>query len=164
MTRVLSFAKSSNDPLLSLVMQEQRLYCNSIYSHLVNPKINVSIDVRITIKDLDLRLINNVIRAQGRLIHSEFPLDVQTSLFIPSRSRLVDLIVQHIHNTHFHCGLSQTLSVYRLSFWSPKIRTRVKSLLLRCVTCHRHRAKTMAKSPLPPLPAERVQWQCRLEP
>ena len=140
-------------------MQEQRLHCNSIYSHLVNPKINVSIDFKNTIKDLNLHLINNVIRAQGRLIHSELPLDAQTPLFIPNCSRLVDLIVQYIHNTHFHCGVSQTLSVYRPSFWSPKIRTRVKSLLLRCVTCRRQRAKTIAKPPLPPLPAERVQWQ-----
>ena len=158
-TKVLSFAKSSNDPLLSLVMQEQRLHCNSIYSYLANPKINVSIDVKKTIKDLNLHLINNVIRAQGRLIHSEVPLDAQTPLFIPNRSRLVDLIVQHIHNTHFHCGVSYTLSVYRLSFWSPKICTRVKSLLLWCVTCRRQKAKTIAKPPLPPLPAERVQWQ-----
>ena len=49
--------------------------------------------------------------------------------------------------------------MFCLSFWSPKIRTRVKSLLLRCVTCRRQRAKIIAKPPLPPLPAERVQWQ-----
>ena len=159
MSKVLSFIKSKSDPLLSLVMQEQRLHCNLIYSYLANPKINVSIDFKNTIKDLNLHLINNVIRAQSRLIHSELSLDAQTPLFIPYRSRLVDLIVQHIHNTHFHCGLSHTLSVFRLSFWSPKIHTRVKSLLLRCVNCCRQRAKTIGKPPLPPLPAERVQWQ-----
>ena len=86
-------------------------------------------------------------------MNSELPLDAQTPLFIPNRSRSVDLIVQHMHNTHFHCGVSHTLPVFRLSFWSPK------SLLLRCVTCRRQRAKTIAKPPLPPLPAERVQWQ-----
>ena len=43
MTKVLSFTKSSSDPLLSLVMQEQRLHCNSIYTYLSNPRINVSI-------------------------------------------------------------------------------------------------------------------------
>ena len=159
MSKVLSFIKSKSDPSLSLFMQEQRLHCNSIYSYLANPKINISIDVKNMIKDLNLHLINNVIRAQGRLIHSELPVDAQTPLFIPNHSRLVDLIVQHIHNTHFHCGVSHTLSVFRLSFWSPKIRTRVKSLLLRRVTCRRQRAKPIAKPPLPPLPAERVQWQ-----
>ena len=55
MSKVLSFTNSSSDPLLKLVMQEQKLYFNSIYSHLSrpNPRINVSIglDVKNTIKD-----------------------------------------------------------------------------------------------------------------
>ena len=71
MTKVLSFTKSSSDPLLKLVMQEQGLHCNSIHSYLSNFRINVSIDIKNTIRDLDLHLIDNVIRAKGRLIHSE---------------------------------------------------------------------------------------------
>ena len=47
MSRILSFIKSSADPLLKLVIQEQRLHCNSIYSHLANPRINVTIDVNV---------------------------------------------------------------------------------------------------------------------
>ena len=141
-------------------MQEQRLHCNLIYSYLSNPRINVGIDIKNTIRNLDLHLTDNVIRAKGRLIHSELPLDAQTPLFLPNRSRLVELIVQHIHRKHNHCGLSQTLSVYRQTFWSPKIHSRLKSIILRCVTCRRQRARTIAK-PAPPLvPAERVQWQC----
>ena len=62
MSKALSFTKSSADPLLKLVMQEQRLHCNSIYAHLSNPRINVSIDIKNTIRDLDLHLIDNVIR------------------------------------------------------------------------------------------------------
>ena len=34
MSKVLSFIKSSSDPLLKLVLQEQGLHCNSIYSYL----------------------------------------------------------------------------------------------------------------------------------
>ena len=159
MSKVLSFIKSSADPLLKLVMQEQCLRCNSIYSHLANPRINVNIDVKNTIKDLDLHLIDDVIRAKGRLINSELSLEAQTPLFLPNRSRLVDLIVRHIHQIHNHCGLSQTLSVFRQSFWSPKIRSRLKSPILRCVICRRQRARTIAKPPPPPLPTERVQWK-----
>ena len=160
MGKVLSFTKSSNDPLLSLVMQEQKLHCNSIYSYLSNPKNNVSIDVKNTIKDLNLHLIDNVIRAKGRLIHSQLPLDAQTPLFLPNRSKLVELIVQHIHQKHNHCGLSYALSVFCQTFWSPKIRSRLKSILLRCVTCRRQKARTLDKPAPPPLPAERTQWQC----
>ena len=64
MTKVLSFTKSSNDPLLSLFMQEQRLHCNSIY-YLSNPRMNVSINIKNTSKDLDLHLINNVPYIRG---------------------------------------------------------------------------------------------------
>ena len=156
--KVLSFTKSSADPLRKLVMQEQRLHCNSIYTHLTNPRISVNIDIKNTIKDLDLHLIDNVIRAKGRSINSELSLEAQTPLFLANRSRLVDLIVRHIHQKHNHCGLSQTLSVFRQSFWSPKIHSRLKSIILRCVTCRRQRARTIAKPPPPPLPAERVQW------
>ena len=159
MSKVLSFTKSSADPLLKLVMQEQRLHCNSIYSHLTNPRINVNIDIKNTIKDLDLHLIDNVIRAKGRLINSEISLEAQTPLFLPNRSRLVDLIVQHIHQTHNHCGLSQTLSVFRQSFWLPKILSRLKSIILRFVIGRRQWARTIAKPPPPSLPAERVQWK-----
>ena len=155
MSRILRFIKSSADPLLKLIMQEQRLHCNSIYSHLTNPRINITIDVKNTIKDLNLHLVNGVIKAKGRLINSELPLEAQTPLFLPNRSRLVDLIVRHIHQTHNHCGLSQTLSVFRQFFWSPKIRARLKSLIL----CRRQRAKTIPRPPPPPLPAERVQWK-----
>ena len=97
MTNVLSFTKSFHDPLLKLVMQEQRLHCNSIYTYLSTPRINVSIGIKNTIRDLDLHLIDNVIRAKGRLLHSELPLDAQTPLFLPNRSRFVDLIVHHMH-------------------------------------------------------------------
>ena len=120
MSKVLSFIKSSADLLLKLVVQEQCLHSNSIYSHLANPRINVTIDVKNTIKDLDLHLIGDVIRAKGRLINSELSLEAQTPLFLPNRSRLVDLIVQHIHQIHNHCGLSQTLSVFRQSFLVTK--------------------------------------------
>ena len=159
MSKVLNFTKSSTDPLLKLVMQEQRLHCNSIYTHLSNPRINISIDIKNTIRDLDLHLIDNVIRPKGRLIHSELSLDAQTPLFLPNHSRLVDLIVRHIHQKHNHCGLSHTLSVFRQTFWSPKFRSRLKSIILRCVTFRRQRARTIAKPSPPPLPAERVQWQ-----
>ena len=161
MSKDLSFAKSSSDPLLKLVMQEQRLglHCNSIYSYLSNPRINVIIDIKNTIKHLDLHLIDNVIRAKCRLINSELTLDAQTPLFLPNHPRLVELIVQHIHQKYNNCGLSQTLSVYCLTFWSPKILSCLKSIILRCVTCRRQRARTIAKPAPPPLPVERVQWQ-----
>ena len=64
----------------------------------------------------------------------------------------------HIHTSHNHTGLSQTLSLYRQRCWTPKIRSRIKSLLLRCVVCQKLKAGTIKRPLPPPLPAERVKW------
>ena len=103
-------------------------------------------------------LENDTIRSKGRIINSELPLDATTPLFLPNKPHLVDLLINHKHSSHHHVGLSQTLSLYRECCWTPKIRSRIKSLLLRCVTCQRVKGRTLPRPLPPPLPAEQVQW------
>ena len=158
MTRVLEICQSPSNPFEKLVRQEQLLHCTSIHAHLINPRVNVNVEVKTTIKQLNLYLDNNVIRAKGRIIHSDLPLDATTPFFLPNKSHLVDLLINHIHTSHHHIGLSQTLSLYRQRCWTPKIRSRIKSLLLRCVICQRIRKKMIPRPLPPPLPAERVRW------
>ena len=55
--------------------------------------------------------------------------------------------------------MSQTLSLYRQQIWTPKIRSRVKSLLFRHVICRRMKGRIVPKPLPPPLPKGRVQWQ-----
>ena len=158
MIRVLEFCQSPSNPFEKLVRQEQSLHCTSIHAHLTNSRINVNVEVKTIIKQLNLYLENDVIRAKGRIIHSELPLDATTPLFLPNKSHLVDLLINHIHTSHHHVGLSQTLSLYRQRCWTTKIRSRIKSLLLRCVICQRVRKKTLPRTLPPPLPTERVRW------
>ena len=135
MTRVLEFCQSPSNPFEKLVRQQQLLHCTSIHAHLTNPRVNVNVEVKTTIKQLNLYLDNNVIRAKGRIINSDLPLDATTPFFLPNKSHLVDLLINHIHTSHHHIGLSQTLPLYRQRCWTPKIRLCIKSLLLRCVIC-----------------------------
>ena len=128
---------------------------------MLNPNIKVNRDVKNTIKELNLILINNTIRAKGRLEHAELPLDAKTPLFLPKSTRLVVLIITHIQESHNHCGVSQTLSLYRQQLWTPKLRCRVKSLLFRCVICRKVKGKTIPKPLPPPLPKDRVEWKDR---
>ena len=158
MTRVLEFCQSPANPFEKLVRQEQLLHCTSIHAHLTNNRVNVNVEVKTTIKQLNLYLENDTIRSKGRIINSELPLDATTPLFLPNKSHLVDLLINHIHSSHHHVGLSQTLSLYRQRCWTPKVRSHVKSLLLRCVTCQRVKERTLTRPLPPPLPAERVQW------
>ena len=158
MTRVLEFCQSPSKFFEKLVRQEQLLHCNSIHAHLTNSRVNVNIEVKTTIKQLNLYLDNDVIRAKGRIINSDLPLDATAPFFLSNRSLLVDLLINHIHTSHNHIGLSQTLSLYSHCCWTPKIRSRIKSLLLRCVVCQWVKSRTMKRPPPPALPAERVRW------
>ena len=158
MTKVLEFCQSPANPFEKLVRQEQLLHCTSIHAHLNNPRVKVNVEVKTTIKQLSLYLVNDTIRSKGRINYSELPLDAITPLFLPNKSYLVDLLIHHIHSSHNHIGLSQTLSLYRQRCWTPKIRFRIKSLLIRCVSCRRVKGRTLPQPLPPPLPAERVQW------
>ena len=105
MTRVLEFCQSPANPFEKLVRQEQLLHCTSIHAYLTNPRINVNVEFKTTIKQLNLYLENNIIRAKGRIINFELPLDA-TTLYLPNKSHLVDLLINHIHSSHHHVGLS----------------------------------------------------------
>ena len=111
MIRVLEFCQSPSNPFEKLVRQEQLLHCTSIHAHLTNSRINVNVEVKTTIKQLNLYFENDTIRAKGRIIHSELTLDATTPLFLPNKTHLVDLLINHIHTSHHHVGLSQTLSL-----------------------------------------------------
>ena len=88
MIRVLEFCQSPANPFEKLVRQEQLLHCTSIHAHLTNNRINVNVEVKTTIRQLNLYLENDTIRAKGRIINSELPLDTTTPLFLPNKSHL----------------------------------------------------------------------------
>ena len=158
MSKVIEFRQSPANPFEKLVRQEQLLHCTSIHAHLNNPRVRVSVEVKTTIKQLSLYLVDDTIRSKGRINNSELPLDAITPLFLPNKSYLVDLLIKHIHSSHNHIGLSQTLSLYRQRCWTPKIRSRIKSILIRCVSCQRVKGRTLPQPLPPPLPSKRVQW------
>ena len=54
------------------------------------------------------------------LLISDLLLDATTPFFLPNKSHLVVLLMNHIHTSHHHIGLSQTLSLYRQHCWTPK--------------------------------------------
>ena len=158
MSKVIEFCQSPANPFEKLVRQEQLLHCTSIHACLNNPRVRVNVEVKTTIKQLSLYSVNDTIHSKGRINNSELPLDAITPLFLPNKSYLVDLLINHIHSSHNHIGLSQTLSLYRQRCWTPKIRSRIKSILIRCVSCQRVKGRTLPQPLPPPLPSERVQW------
>ena len=162
MSRILQFLKLNLDPFETLVMQEQKLHCNSTYTYLSNSNIQVNTEVKTTIKELNLQLVNKAIRTHGRLLNSDLPLDARTPLFLPNRPKLLELLIIHLHTTNNQCGLSHTLSLYRQQVWTPKIRSCAKSVLFRCLTCRKLKVRKVARPLPPPLSHERVSWVAQL--
>ena len=99
MIRVLEFCQSPANFFEKLVRQEQLLHCTSIRAHLTNNRVNVNVEVKTTIKQLNLYLENDTFRSKGRIINSELPIDATTPLFLPNKSHLVDLLINHIHSS-----------------------------------------------------------------
>ena len=62
-------------------MQEQKFHCNSIYSYLTKPNIQVNAEVKTTIKELNLQLDHKTIRSYGRLLYSDLPVNAKTPFF-----------------------------------------------------------------------------------
>ena len=84
MCRILQFLKSNINPFKALVRQEQRLHCNSIYTYLLNPRIRVTVDVKKTIKELSLTLIQGF-----PAFSAQRPPSVMTAFTMPPSPSLV---------------------------------------------------------------------------
>ena len=67
MSKVIEFCQSPANPFEKLVRQEQLLHCTSIRAYLNNPRVRVKVEVKTTIKQLSLYLVNDTIRSKGRI-------------------------------------------------------------------------------------------------
>ena len=97
------------------------------------------------------------IRCGGR-IHNA-PL-CQTSRFpylLPPRHTFTSMVIYSAHVKLFHSGTNSTLTAIRQTFWIPKARQRIKSLLRTCTTWKRHSGKPYPIPDPPPLPKMRMR-------
>ncbi|XP_071160975.1 uncharacterized protein [Mytilus edulis] len=74
-----------------------------------------------------------------------------------AKDRLTHLIVLEAHENTLHSGINITLAYIQQTFWIPKLRQCVKSILMKCVTCRKVIGKSYPAPEIPPLPKERVQ-------
>ncbi|XP_063417034.1 uncharacterized protein LOC134699358 [Mytilus trossulus] len=82
---------------------------------------------------------------------------VKFPYLLPAKDRLTHLIVLEAHENTLHSGINITLAYIQQTFWIPKLRQCVKSILSKCVTCRKVIGKSYPAPEIPPLPNERVQ-------
>ncbi|KAK6031077.1 hypothetical protein OSTOST_02772 [Ostertagia ostertagi] len=96
-------------------------------------------------------------KSRGRIDNAPLPLETGTPIFLPSRNRITDLFVLHVHSQNNHCDISHTLTELRQQVWIPKGRTTVKRILKNiCFYCKRFTSKPYKLPPFPTHPINRV--------
>ena len=82
MSKVIEFCQSPANPFEKLVRQEQLLHCTSIHAYLNNPRVRVNVEVKTTIEQLSLYLVNDTIRSKGRIDANNTPCFYLTNLIL----------------------------------------------------------------------------------
>ncbi|UYV69727.1 hypothetical protein LAZ67_7000491 [Cordylochernes scorpioides] len=109
----------------------------------------------------NLRFLNpfldadGILRVGGRLQHSNLDSNRKHPIILPKRHYCTDLIIEYYHKQSLHSGLQTTLSMIYQKYWIISCKAAVKRVLNRCITCFKHRSKTVTQI-MGELPLERV--------
>ena len=94
---------------------------------------------------------DGLLHCGGRLQNADVRYDAKYPILIPGK-HFSELVVKDAHMHMLHAGLESTVSHIRQTFWIPKIRQVVKSVLRKCVTCLKVNGKSYQIPVVPPLP------------
>ena len=78
-------------------------------------------------------------------VHSKLDIatfGTQQPVRLDVRHLLVCLFLQHQHERHFHHGVDYLRALTQQKLSILKLHTRLKSIQLKCVTCHKRKAQT----------------------
>ncbi|XP_072403244.1 uncharacterized protein [Diabrotica undecimpunctata] len=98
---------------------------------------------------------NEILRVGGRLRNSDVTFDQRYPLLLPSKNRIVRLILHREHVRLCHSGPQNTLSQIRLKYWPLNGLREVKKVTHQCMVCFKFRAKP-ATQIMADLPKERL--------
>ena len=97
-----------------------------------------------------------LLHCRGRLEHSNLSQGARYPILLHGKERLTSMIVDRVHRSNLHRGISQTLAQIRLKYWIPKGRSVIKTVQRNCNVCRHHEGGPCRMPALVPLPP-RVQ-------
>lgn len=96
-----------------------------------------------------------LLRVGGHLHHAKIDSESKHPIILPRKSPLTTLFIDDAHKRTLHGGTQLTLSYLRRSCWIIGGRAAVRSRILKCVRCARHRG-IRAQQLMGQLPPSRV--------
>ena len=100
-------------------------------------------------------LHNGLIRVGGRLQFSSLPNDAKHPVILP-KHHISNIIIQEVHRMNGHVGVEQVVAATREKYWILGVRSTVKSILKRCITCRKTNARPCTQL-MAPLLQEQVE-------
>ena len=98
----------------------------------------------------------DILKKSGRLNHAVLSEEEKRPILLPPNHRFVHLLIERTHKQLCHAGTQQVLSAIRDQYWIVRGRQQVRSVLMRCRSCHLFRAKPFHLQRPAPLPRSRV--------
>ena len=98
-----------------------------------------------------------LIRISGRMKNADLDFCTKHPILLPKNSTLTNLIITDAHLRLKHGDLRDTLNETRSHYYILQGRSKVKSILRKCVTCRYFESKPFQKPPMASLPDFRVQ-------
>ncbi|XP_071127721.1 uncharacterized protein [Mytilus edulis] len=109
------------------------------------------------VKQLKLYIAQDkLIRCDGRIHNAPLEENTKFPILLPAKDKLTQLIIMDAHLTHFHSGLSSTVTLLRQTYWIPSIRQVIKSIIHKCVICKKVAGRPYSAPDPPPLPKDRL--------
>ena len=104
---------------------------------------------------------NGLLRASGRTKQLDVAsFDMKHPILLDSRHPAVRLYLEQLHETHCHQGVDYLRALVQQQFAIVKLRTALRSIVSKCVTCRKRRAETINPI-MSDLPRERLAFKAR---
>ena len=102
---------------------------------------------------------NSLLRATGRTKQLEVSsFDAKHPVLLDSRHPVTRLLLEQLHRAHCHQGVDYLRALVQQQFAIVKLRTALRSIVQRCVTCRKRRAETICPI-MADLPRERLAFK-----
>lgn len=97
----------------------------------------------------------SILRVGGRLTNAPLGYDVRHPMLLPKKSRLTELVIQDVHESHLHPGPQAVQFLLNQKFWVLSAKHAIKSCISRCIRCFRVKP-TGVQPIMASLPSNRV--------
>ena len=114
-------------------MVQQRAFYREYQALVKNEIVNASSNILSLSPFLD----EGLMRVGGRLKNPNLAFNACHPIFLRRKHILTHRIIEREHTRNLHAGLQATMAFMRQRFWPLALRSTVRGIIQKCITCFR---------------------------